>query len=129
MLTIKGNVYSWGLAANGQLGVRRAKGLMNNLEQKNGIQYAPTPQLIKAFKGKVIEKVIAKRNCAFAISDSEKVYCWGHLPKGLNFNPYEEIIDEPKRNDAMQGMNFRDITLSQDSAVAIARSVLLNFEI
>ena len=70
------------------------------------------PQLIKAFKGKVIERIIANRNCTFAFSDKEKIYCWGHMPKGLNFNRHDEVIDEPQKNDTLQGLNFRDISLS-----------------
>lgn len=31
VLTVKGWVFTWGLAANGQLGVARGKGLINDL--------------------------------------------------------------------------------------------------
>ena len=39
------------------------------------------------------------------------------------------MIDQPEKNEILQGMNFRDVTISQDSAVAISRSIMLNFEI
>ena len=51
------------------------------------------------------------------------------MPKGLNFKPRDEIIDVPKKNSILQGYSFNDIALSQDSATAIARSIILNFEI
>ena len=51
------------------------------------------------------------------------------MPKGLNFNPYDEIIDQPRRNKTLEGFNFLEISFSQDSAAAIARSIILNFEI
>ena len=128
-MTVKGWVFTWGLAANGQLGVARGKGLINDLLQKNGIQFAPAPQPVAALAGKVVDRVIAKRNCTYAFTDKDRIYCWGHMPKGLNFRPHDEVIDVPVRNEILEGMNFRDIALSQDSATAIARSILLNFEI
>ena len=73
--------------------------------------------------------MITDRNCNFAYSDKERIYVWGHFPKGLNFNAHDEIINVPQRNATLEGMNLQGITLSQDSAVAIARSIQLNFEI
>ena len=37
VLTVKGQVFGWGLADKGQLGVPRGKGLVNNLVSQNGI--------------------------------------------------------------------------------------------
>jgi len=128
-LTLKGTVYSWGLAQNGQLGVERGKGFINNLEQKNGIQFAAAPLLVTALKSKTVERLIAKRNCTFAFTDKDRIYSWGHMPKGLNFKAHDEVLDVPTKNAILKGYNFREIAFSQDSAVAVARSVVLNFDI
>jgi hypothetical protein len=85
--------------------------------------------LLSDLKKKNIEKIIVKRNCTFAFSTKDKIFSWGQMPKGLNFKPRNEIIDIPTKNNILQGFNFNSIALSQDSVTAIARSVMLNFEI
>ena len=48
---------------------------------------------MKDLDKKVVDRVIAKRNCNIAFTDKDRIYCWGHFPKGLNFNPYDDVID------------------------------------
>ena len=52
-------------------------------------------------KGKSVDRLIAKRNCTFAFTDKDRIYCWGHMPKGINFNPNDEVIDTPEKNGTL----------------------------
>lgn len=75
----------------------------------------------------MIDRLITKRNCNFAITDKDKVYTWGQMLKGVNFKSYNQVINVPEKNETLEGYSFNEFAISQDSAVAIARSVMLNF--
>lgn len=77
----------------------------------------------------MVDRLITKRNCNFAITDKDKVYTWGQLAKGVNFKTFNQIVDIPEKNETLQGYSFNEFALSQDSAVGIARSVMLNIQI
>ena len=71
---------------------------------------------------------MVRKNMNYAYTDKGGLYKWGHFPSGLNLTPNDETIDIPKKDKELQGYAFKKITLSKDSAVAIGRSVVLNFD-
>ena len=129
LLTQKGQVYSWGLANDGQLGVTRQKGMINKLLVQNGVQFSPCPITIDTLSGKRIERLYTKNSMCYAYSAKGKIYNWGHMPRGLSLKPYDVTVDIPEKNAELAGYAFRDISISLDSATAIARSVQLTFTI
>ena len=73
--------------------------------------------------------MIAKNNCCFATTNQGSLYNWGHLPRGLSLEAKNRVVDQPEKNKKLQGYQFRSISLTKDSAVAIGKSVELKFEI
>jgi hypothetical protein len=65
----------------------------------------------------------------FAITSSGKLYTWGTFPCGLNLDPGESTLDTPTHNGKLEAYAFKRIHLTSDSAVAIGKSVALQFEV
>jgi len=92
-LTEDGEIYTWGLNANGQLGIGNTKN--SNIPQN--VKIPESTELIQVVKNTII-KVIANNNVSYAISQSGKVYAWGEgyglTPRLLEFE--NDIIDLSK---------------------------------
>ena len=52
---------------------------------------------------------------------------WGDLNFGLGLQQAVQQSDTPMRCKTLESMNFVDLALTDDSAVAISSSVVLNF--
>ena len=103
--------------------------MITKVLSKNNIQYAPCPIRVEALNEKRIERLYSKNSLCYAYSAKGKIFTWGFMPKGLSLECYDMTVDLPEKNKKLAGFSFRDITLSEDSATAISRSVLLTFTI
>ena len=103
--------------------------MINKLLLQNGVQCSPCPIKIDTLDEKRIERLYTKNNMCYAYSAKGKIYNWGNMPRGLGLKPCDVTVDIPEKNAELAGYAFRDISISLDSATAIARSVLLTFNI
>ena len=72
VLTQDGEVYTWGLNTNGQLGIGNTKN--SNIPQK--VEIPESAELVPVVKESIV-KVIANKNISYAITQNGKVYAWG----------------------------------------------------
>ena len=103
--------------------------MITKVLSKNNIQYSPYPVKVEALNEKRIERLYSNNSLCYAYSAKGKIFTWGFMPKGLSLECHDLTVDLPEKNKKLAGFAFRDITLSQDSATAISRSVLLTFTI
>jgi len=83
LLTDKGQVFSWGLASHGQLGIPKRKGSINRLLTKGGNKMTYRPFHIESLDLKHVTRITARRKMSLAFCSERDVYTWGTFPKGL----------------------------------------------
>jgi len=74
-----------------------------------------------------IDRIFTKANTSYAVCDNGDFYIWGNLSNGLSLEAGFHQSDLPVRSKRLEAFNFSDISLTEDSAVAIGSSVLLTF--
>ena len=71
---IKGNVYSWGASACGQLGLPSMKDLPTDIE---GYPYQPTPRLVDLLQTIQVVQIACGDAHTVALTNEGRLYSWG----------------------------------------------------
>lgn len=71
---LKGNVYSWGASACGQLGLSSMKDLPTDIE---GYPYQPTPRLVELLLNIVVTQIACGDAHTVALTNEGRLYSWG----------------------------------------------------
>lgn len=78
-VTARGEVYAWGSASCGRLGLPNVKGM---LKDQAGEPYQPSPRLVEAFSGIEVVQCAAADSYSFAVSSQGELYSWGNGARG-----------------------------------------------
>ncbi len=71
---IKGNVYSWGASACGQLGLASMKDLPTDVE---GYPYQPTPRIVELLINVRVVQIACGDAHTVALTGEGRLYSWG----------------------------------------------------
>jgi alpha-tubulin suppressor-like RCC1 family protein len=102
--TNNGELYSWGGASYGILGIGNTDHLKRDPHED--IPYQPVPILVKSLKGKkVIAVACGRTNTSFAVTDQNEVYSWGKNRGGRLGQDISDLsIDTPRLVKAIQNI-------------------------
>jgi len=136
-LTQSGKLYTWGLASDGRLGVRKATGL--KVTDKSS--HTSVPQQLQ-FTTDSIDAVHACGPLAYCevtgmVPDGEpgagtvstSIYIWGSIPRGLNMRMNSQINAVPQEFQELKPYNFSQVYINHDFALGISHAVRLTFEL
>ena len=123
---IKGNVYSWGASACGQLGLPSMKDLPTDIE---GYPYQPTPRLVDLLQTIKVVQIACGDAHTVALTNEGRLYSWGgggcgqlghpdtsSMPKDEDGCPYQP---KPKLIVALRQMEVKEVSCGKAHTVAV----------
>ena len=136
-LTQSGKVYSWGLANDGRLGVRRPTAMQ--ILDKN--KYTYHPQLLQ-FTTDTVENISACGQMAYctvnqiipvgkpgANTMAQTMFIWGKIQRGLNMQMNSQTNDIPHEFNEVKPYNFSSLVINNDFAIGVSHAAKITFEI
>eukprot|EP00347_Sterkiella_histriomuscorum_P005355 403356926 len=127
VLTVNGQVYSFGIASQGQLGISLQKGMIKQVIEHEGVKYSRSIQQIEEFETVSIDRIIISKQHLYSVAQNGDHYFWGQNQHGIALDRTISVIERPKKIETFSSYNFQQMVTSHNHTLAVGRSIVLEF--